>query len=44
MTTRVDFLLSPAGHLIDVPLNHVGTAIAESEKFGLTPAEIFGIR
>ena len=40
MTTSVAFFISPQGHLIDVPLNHISMVIADPEKFGLTIEEI----
>jgi len=40
MTISVAFFLSPEGHLIHVPLNHISTVIGEPERFGLTSAEI----
>ncbi len=36
MTTSVAFFLSPAGHLIRVPVNHISTVIADLKMFGLT--------
>lgn len=40
MTTSVAFFISPEGHLIHVPLNHISMVIADPEKFGLTIEEI----
>lgn len=40
MTVSVAFFLSPEGHLIHVPLNHISTVLAEPEKFGLTSEHI----
>ena len=40
MTISVAFFLSPEGHLIHVPLNHISMVIADPEKFGLTIEEI----
>ena len=34
------FFLSHTGDLIHVPDNHIGTVIADPERFGLTPTEI----
>jgi hypothetical protein len=40
MTISVAFFLSPDGHVVHVPQNHISTVIADPERFGLTPAEI----
>ncbi len=40
MTISVAFFLSPNGHIVHVPQNHISTVIAEPERFGLTQAEI----
>ncbi|MGB6068395.1 MAG: hypothetical protein WBG50_26595 [Desulfomonilaceae bacterium] len=36
----VALFLSPSGHLIHVPQNHISTVIADAERFGLTREEI----
>jgi len=38
MTVSVVFFLSPQGHLVRVPVNHISTVIADPERFGLTQA------
>ncbi|MBI5251792.1 MAG: hypothetical protein HY912_20050 [Desulfomonile tiedjei] len=40
MTISAAFFLSPNGHLVHVPQNHISTVIAEPENFGLTREEI----
>jgi hypothetical protein len=40
MTISVAFFLSPEGHLIHVPLNHISTVIADPQRFGLAREEI----
>lgn len=40
MTQSIAFFLSPDGHIVHVPLNHIGTVMADPETFGLTRGEI----
>lgn len=40
MTISVAFFLSPDGHVVHVPQNHISTVIADPERFGLTREEI----
>lgn len=40
MTISIAFFLSKTGDLINVPLNHISTVIADPERFGLTLEEI----
>ena len=40
MTISVAFFLSPDGHIVHVPQNHISTVIADPERFGLTFEEI----
>jgi hypothetical protein len=40
MTISVAFFLSPNGHIVHVPQNHIATVIRDPETFGLTREEI----
>jgi hypothetical protein len=40
MKTSIAFFISPKGHLIHVPLNHISTVIADPQRFALTREEV----